>query len=80
MLVAIQKDPTIDAVFSIGSCCGPGMVAVREQLGDRVCLWYAFRHDRLIGRNTLTKAFNAQASPAPVAGFLASRYGIGMLN
>jgi hypothetical protein len=25
MLVAIQKDPTIDAVFSIGSCCGPGM-------------------------------------------------------
>ena len=34
MLVAIQKDPTIDAVFSIGSCCGPGMVAVREQLGD----------------------------------------------
>jgi simple sugar transport system substrate-binding protein len=37
MWVAIQKDPTIDAVFSIGSCCGPGMVAAREQLGDRVC-------------------------------------------
>jgi simple sugar transport system substrate-binding protein len=35
VLVAIQKDPTIDAVFSIGSCCGPAMVTVREQLGDR---------------------------------------------
>jgi simple sugar transport system substrate-binding protein len=35
MLVAIQKDPTIDAVFSIGSCCGPTIVTVREQLGDR---------------------------------------------
>ena len=35
MFVAIQKDPTIDAVFSIGSCCGPAMVTVREQLGDR---------------------------------------------
>lgn len=35
LLIAIQKDPTIDAVFSIGSCCGPAMVTVREQLGDR---------------------------------------------
>ena len=35
MLVAIQKDPDIDAVFSIGSCCGPAMVTVREQLGAR---------------------------------------------
>jgi len=35
MLVALQKDPNIDAVFSIGSCCGPAMVTVREQLGDR---------------------------------------------
>jgi simple sugar transport system substrate-binding protein len=35
MLVAIQKDPNIDAMFSIGSCCGPAMVTVREQLGDR---------------------------------------------
>src|ERR1700722_7176438 len=35
MLVAIQKDPTIDAIFSIGSCCGPAMVTVREQLRDR---------------------------------------------
>jgi simple sugar transport system substrate-binding protein len=35
MLAAIEKDPTIDAVFSIGSCCGPAMVTVREQLGER---------------------------------------------
>jgi simple sugar transport system substrate-binding protein len=35
MLAAIEKDPTIDAVFSIGSCCGPAMVIVREQLGER---------------------------------------------
>ena len=35
MLASIQKDPTIDGVFSIGSCCGPAMVTVREQLGDR---------------------------------------------
>ena len=35
MLVAIQKDPTIDAVFSIGSPIGAAMVTVREQLGDR---------------------------------------------
>jgi simple sugar transport system substrate-binding protein len=35
MLAAVQKDPTIDGIFSIGSCCGPAMVAVREQLGDR---------------------------------------------
>jgi simple sugar transport system substrate-binding protein len=35
MLVAIQKDPTIDGVFSLGSCCGPAMVALVDQLGDR---------------------------------------------
>ncbi len=35
MLAALEKDPTIDGVFSIGSCCGPAMVVVREQLGAR---------------------------------------------
>jgi simple sugar transport system substrate-binding protein len=35
MLAALQKDATIDGVFSIGSCCGPAMVAVRKQLGER---------------------------------------------
>jgi len=35
MLAAIQKDPTIDSVFSLGSCCGPAMVALVEQLGDK---------------------------------------------
>ncbi len=35
MLAALQKDPTIDGVFSLGSCCGPAMVAVYDQLGDR---------------------------------------------
>lgn len=35
MLAAVEKDPTIDAIFSIGSCCGPAMVIVREQLGAR---------------------------------------------
>jgi simple sugar transport system substrate-binding protein len=35
MLAAIQKDPTIDAIFSLGSCCGPAMVAAREQLGEK---------------------------------------------
>ena len=35
MLAAIQKDPTIDGVFSLGSCCGPAMVALVDQLGDR---------------------------------------------
>jgi len=34
-LAALEKDPTIDAVFSIGSCCGPAMVTVREELGAR---------------------------------------------
>jgi simple sugar transport system substrate-binding protein len=35
MVAAIQKDPSIDAIFSLGSCCGPAMVAAREQLGDK---------------------------------------------
>lgn len=35
MLAALEKDPTIDGIFSIGSCCGPAMVAVRDQIGDR---------------------------------------------
>jgi simple sugar transport system substrate-binding protein len=35
MLAAIQKDPTIDGVFSLGSCCGPAMVALVEQLGEK---------------------------------------------
>ncbi len=35
MVAAVQKDPTIDAIFSLGSCCGPAMVAAREQLGDK---------------------------------------------
>jgi simple sugar transport system substrate-binding protein len=35
MLAALQKDPTIDSVFSIGSCCGPAMVTAREELGAR---------------------------------------------
>jgi simple sugar transport system substrate-binding protein len=35
MLAALQKDPTIDGVFSLGSCCGPAMVALVEQLGDK---------------------------------------------
>ena len=35
MLAAIQKDPTIDGVFSLGSCCGPAMVALVDQLGDK---------------------------------------------
>jgi simple sugar transport system substrate-binding protein len=34
-LAALEKDATIDAVFSIGSCCGPAMVAAREELGAR---------------------------------------------
>jgi simple sugar transport system substrate-binding protein len=35
MFAAIQKDPTIDGVFSIGSCCGPAMVSLKDQLGER---------------------------------------------
>ena len=35
MVASVQKDPTIDAIFSLGSCCGPAMVAAREQLGDK---------------------------------------------
>jgi simple sugar transport system substrate-binding protein len=35
MLAALQKDPTLDGIFSIGSCCGPAMVTVRQELGDR---------------------------------------------
>jgi len=35
MVAAIQKDPSIDAIFSLGSCCGPAMVAARGQLGDK---------------------------------------------
>jgi simple sugar transport system substrate-binding protein len=35
MIAAVQKDPTIDAIFSLGSCCGPAMVAAREQLGAK---------------------------------------------
>ena len=35
MVAAIQKDPTIDAIFSLGSCCGPAMVAARGQLGEK---------------------------------------------
>lgn len=35
MLAELEKDPTIDGIFSIGSCCGPAMVAVRDQIGDR---------------------------------------------
>jgi simple sugar transport system substrate-binding protein len=35
MLVAVQKDPTIDGVFSLGSCCGPAMVAFVDHLGDK---------------------------------------------
>jgi simple sugar transport system substrate-binding protein len=35
MMAAIQKDPTIDGVFSLGSCCGPAMVALANQLGDK---------------------------------------------
>ncbi len=35
MLAALQKDPTIDGIFSIGSCCGPAMVTVRNEIGDR---------------------------------------------
>jgi simple sugar transport system substrate-binding protein len=35
MLASLEKDPTIDGIFSIGSCCGPAMVAVRDQIGDR---------------------------------------------
>ena len=35
MLVAIQKDPTIDGVFSLGSCCGPALAALVDQLGDK---------------------------------------------
>ena len=32
---ALQKDPTIDSAFSIGSCCSPAMLIARDQLGDR---------------------------------------------
>lgn len=35
MLAELEKDPTIDGIFSIGSCCGPAMVAVRDQIGER---------------------------------------------
>lgn len=31
----LQKDPSIDAVFSIGGCCIAAMTQVREDLGDR---------------------------------------------
>jgi simple sugar transport system substrate-binding protein len=35
MMAAIQKDPTIDGVFSLGSCCNSGLVALIDQLGDK---------------------------------------------
>ncbi len=35
MMAAIQKDPTIDGVFSLGSCCNAGLVALIDQLGDK---------------------------------------------
>ena len=46
MLVAIQKDPTIDAVFSIGSLLWTGNGS-RSRAARRPRLWYAFWHDRL---------------------------------
>ncbi|MEM8971006.1 MAG: substrate-binding domain-containing protein [Pseudomonadota bacterium] len=35
MLAEIEKDLSIDSIFSIGSCCGPAMVAARNKIGDR---------------------------------------------
>jgi simple sugar transport system substrate-binding protein len=32
---ALQKDPSIDAVYSIGSCCSAAMLAARASLGTR---------------------------------------------
>jgi simple sugar transport system substrate-binding protein len=34
-LAALQKDPKIDSVFSIGACCSAAFVAVINRLGDR---------------------------------------------
>jgi len=34
-MAALQKDPSIDSVFSIGACCSAAFVAVVNKLGDR---------------------------------------------
>ena len=34
-LTELQKDPTIDTVFSIGSCCISAMIEARNSLGER---------------------------------------------
>ena len=35
MLASVEKDDTIDSIFSIGACCSPAMLIARERLGER---------------------------------------------
>ena len=35
MMATLEKDETIDSIFSTGGCCAPGMLIARERLGER---------------------------------------------
>jgi simple sugar transport system substrate-binding protein len=35
MMATLEKDETIDSIFSTGGCCAPAMLIARERLGER---------------------------------------------
>ena len=35
MMATMEKDETIDSIFSTGGCCSPAMIIARERLGER---------------------------------------------